>query len=501
MKTTANFLAVDLGASSGRVLCGCWDGTKFSLSEVHRFPNGGVAAPGGVYWDLLRIWSEIKNGIAKHVAQEKSPLAGISVDAWGVDFGLLDAAGELLGNPHQYRDPRTDGTVEAVSEKISLTDLYRRIGVQTMQINTLFQLYSMVRAKSPQLEMARSLLMIPDLFHFFLSGVQRLEYTEASTTQMFSTRERAWETDTLNSLAIPSNIFPALVQPASVLDDLQSSIVKEFGLSSSFPVIAGASHDTASAVAAIPGLDEHSAFLSSGTWSLIGVEIAEPVTSQQAFEWDFTNEGGAGGSVLLMKNLPGLWLLQECQRQWAKLGQAYSWDQIVKLAEQSEPFTFFLNSEAKCFLNPADMPQAIRDYCRDTGQSLPAKDAVIARGCLENIVFKYRSALDRLEQLTGRKLTTLRVVGGGSQNRLLCQFTANATGRTVVAGPVEASALGNVMLQAIATGHLSDIQTGRASIAASIECSVFIPEEVDRWRDEYDRFQKFLMQEPKELAV
>jgi rhamnulokinase len=501
MKTTTNFLAVDLGVYSGRVLLGSWDGKKFDLNELHCFSNGGVVAPGGVYWDVLRLWSEIKVGLSKYSQQIKQPLSGISIDAWGVDFGLLDDSGDLIENPHHYRDPRTNEAIEQVRQKISLEELFFRTGVQTMQINTLFQLHSMVNSGKRELEIARSLLMIPNLFHYFLCGEKRNEYTEASTSQIFSTHDRKWMTDILDLLSIPTDIFSPVSEPGTVLAPIRSSILEETGLAGQCLVIDGATHDTAGAIAAIPGLDKNTAFLCSGTWSIVGVEVQQPVISDQSFQWGFTNEGGTAGTVLLLKNFPGLWLLQECQRYWNRNNRIYTRDDLIRLAEQSPPFAFFLDSEAKCFLNPVNMPEAIRNYCRETHQTVPENDAAIARGCLENITFKYRAALDRLERLTSRKLTTLRVVGEGSQSRLLCQFTANATGRIVIAGPVDASALGNLMLQAIATGHLSDIETGRSCIATSEHYSVYVPEETVYWAEQYHRFFSFLSSESKGLAV
>lgn len=492
MKTTANFLAIDLGASSGRVSLGRWNGEHFQLNELHSFCNGGIFAPGGLYWDAFRIWTEIKVGIAKYAAKSKQPLSGISVDAWGVDFGLLDASGELLGNPHHYRDARTDGAIEEVKKKISLLDLYRRTGVQPSQINTLYQLQSMVNGESEPLKSAKSLLMIPDLFHYFLCGEKGTEYTEASTTQIFCTWERKWTTDILDLLSIPTGIFSQVVHPGTILGALLPAVVEETGVSGRIPVIAGASHDIASAVTAIPGLDKNTAFLWSGTWSILGVEMPEPVISEQALHWGFTNEGGTGDSFLFLKNLPGLWLLQECQRFWSKGECEHTWEELIQLAEGSQPFAFFLDSEDRCFLNPVNMPEAIRRYCYETHQRIPENNIAIARGCLENIIFKYRSALDRLERLTSRKLTRLRIVGEGVQSRLLCQMTANATGREVIAGPAEASALGNLILQAIAGGHLSNIETGRACIASSEEYSVYIPEDTVRWNDEYHRFFAFI---------
>jgi rhamnulokinase len=501
MKTTANFLAIDLGVYSGRVLLGSWNGEKFDLNELHYFLNGGVLAPGGLYWDVLRIWSEIKVGFSKYSSQNKQPLIGASVDAWGVDFGLLDHSGSLLGNPHHYRDSRTDEAVEQVLQKVSLEELFVRTGVQTMQINTLFQLQSMVSSQSRQLELAGSLLMMPSLLHYFLCGEKSNEYTEASTTQIFNMQERSWVADILSRLSIPTNIFTSVSEPGTILAPLRPSIVEETGLTAQCLVIDGASHDTASAITAIPGLDKNSAFLCSGTWSIVGVEVEKPIISDQSFQWGFTNEGGTNGDILLLKNLPGLWLLQECQRYWNRNNRVYTWEELIKLAEQSPPFAFFLDSEARCFLNPPNMPEAIRTYCRETQQPVPENDAIIARGCLENITFKYRSALDRIERLTSRKLTALRVVGSGSQSNLLCQFTANATNRIVIAGPTEASALGNVMMQAIATGHLSDIETGRSCIASTEHYSVYVPEETVYWADQYHRFFTFLSAESRGLAV
>lgn len=492
MKTTANFLAIDLGASGGRVLLGSWNGKQFDLSELHRFRNEGMNAPGGLYWDICRIWTEIKTGISKYSLKHRQPLSGVSVDAWGVDFGLLDASGELLGNPHHYRDARTDGAIEQVAKKIALADLYCRTGVQPSQINTLFQLQSMTCSEREQLRAARSFLMIPDLFHYFLCGEKSTEYTEASTTQIFCTWERKWTTDILDLLSIPANIFSPVIETGTVLGPLLPSVVNETGLTGSSPVIAGASHDIASAVAAIPGLDKSTAFLWSGTWSILGVEMQEPVLSEQALTWGFTNEGSASGSFLLLKNLPGLWLLEECQRHWSREDGEHTWEELIKLAEHCQPFAFYLDSEARCFLNPANMPEAIRRYCYETHQRIPSDNIAIARGCLENIIFKYRSALDRLERLSSRKLTTLRIVGEGVKSRLFCQLTANATGREVIAGPAEASALGNIMLQAIAAGHLSDIESGQACLADSEEYSVYVPQDTVRWNDEYHRFFAFL---------
>lgn len=334
----SHFVAVDLGASSGRLVVGHWDGRRFSLDELHRFPNSGVSLRGSLYWDALRIWSEIQTGLIKFRARFPGPPAGIAVDAWGVDFALLDGRGRLLDNPSHYRDPRTNGIPPRLFQRIPEADLYASNGVQTMQLNTLFQLYSMVLAGDPRLESAETLLMVPDLFNFFLGGAKAGEFTEASTTQFFRLGSRDWDRDLLRALTIPDRILPPVVAPATILSDVGRDVLDLCGFGRTFPVIAVASHDTASAVASIPNLDRHSAFISSGTWSLMGVELDAPITTPRARELHFTNEGGCGNSTLLLRNLTGLWLLQECLRQWQNAGHAYTWDDLIAAAAAARPF-------------------------------------------------------------------------------------------------------------------------------------------------------------------
>ncbi|MGB7199811.1 MAG: rhamnulokinase family protein, partial [Acidobacteriaceae bacterium] len=405
------------------------------------------------------------------------------------DFALLDRSGELLGNPYHYRDARTDGVPELVFERIDARQLFRRTGVQTMQINTLFQLYSMVRGSDSKLKAAETLLMIPDLFHNFLCGERVVEHTEATTTQMYSSTN-GWVRDVLDTLEIPTRILPDVVRPGTKLGPVQAEVLRDTGFSRSFPVVAVASHDTASAVAAIPGMNENSAFISSGTWSLMGVELREPVTSDRAWSLGFTNEGGADGSMLLIKNLTGLWLLQECQRQWSREGRHYTWSDIAAMAATAPAFACLLDVDANDFRAPENMHQAIAEYCRRTMQPNPDTIGVVARGCFESLALKYRSVLESLEAVTARRLDTIRIVGGGCLNTLLCQMTADACNRTVVSGPAEASAFGNVTLQAIATGHLSDIGAGRAAIAASIQCMTYFPQRTDVWDEAYARMEQ-----------
>ncbi len=492
MSCTANFIAIDLGASSGRVLLGRWDGARFELHELHRFENGVVNILGRLHWDVLRLWAEVKAGLARYAAQFDDPPASIGVDTWGVDFALLDQAGRLIGNPYGYRDRHTDGMLERVLQQVSRRWIFEQTGIQFMQINTLIQLFSMVQAGDPQLAAAETLLMIPDLFHYWLTGRKAAEYTNATTTQFFHGRERRWATELLEALNLPSQILPPLVAPGTVLGELRPEVLDETGLRGPVPVIAPASHDTGSAVAAIPGLGPHSAYISSGTWSLMGVEIGQPIVTDRALELNFTNEGGVAGSIRLLQNITGLWLLQECRRQWRRARQSYGWDELLALGERAAPFGSLVNPDAADFLSPGDMPAAIRAYCRRTGQAEPESVGAVVRCCLDSLALKYRSVLGALEDLVGHRLATIRVVGGGSQNRLLCQLTADACDRPVVAGPVEATALGNIMVQAIGSGHLPDLAAGRRAIAASVQLDLYEPRPGADWEAAFARFNRLL---------
>jgi rhamnulokinase len=494
MKETINFLAIDLGASSGRVLLGRWDGTHLSLQELHRFANRPVDVLGHQHWDVLHLWTEIKVGLAVYTGQFDSPLAGIGVDTWGVDFALLDAAGHLLGNPYHYRDRRTNGLMELAFQQIPRHQIFEQTGIQFMQLNTLYQLFSMAQTNDPQLNMADTLLMMPDLFHYWLTGRKATELTIATTSQMFDIRKRQWAVELLIRLGIPTHFLPPVVPPGTVLGDVRPELMTEVGLHQPVPVIAPGSHDTASAVAAIPGLDAHSAYISSGTWSLMGAEIPEPIINNQALAHNFTNEGGVNNTTRLLKNLTGLWLLQESQRQWQREGHHYSWDELLALSEDAEPFRSLVDPDSPDFLSPGDMPAAIRAYCRRTDQPEPSGVGAIVRCCLESLALKYRWVMEALEALIGRQLKTIRIVGGGSQNRLLSQFTADVCKRLVVTGPVEATALGNILLQVIATGHLPDISAGRQAIACSFDQQHFEPMSTRAWEKAFGRFSELLGQ-------
>lgn len=488
MSDAATFLAVDLGASSGRVVQGTLSGGRFELRELRRFENGPVRLGGSLYWNALGLWSEIQGALSTYARHSGPPLEGIGVDTWGVDFALLDRSGELLGVPHHYRDPRTDGVMEQVFARLPKTDLYARTGVQFMQINTLYQLYSL--RGSAQLEAAATLLMMPDLFHYWLTGEVSGETTVASTSQLLDARTRRWNTGLLELLELPSHILPPLVAPGTVLGTLQGSVARDTGLPKGTPVIAPAGHDTASAVAATTG---GGMFVSSGTWSLVGTEVAEPVLTADALARDFTNESGVGGTVRLLKNVAGLWLLLECRRVWALEGDAYSWEALLAAAGRAAPFRSLADPGAETFLHPESMPEAIRAACRESGEPEPQSIGELVRCCLESLALKYRSVLDDLETLTGTPLEVVRIVGGGSQNALLCQYTADACNRPVVAGPVEATALGNVLVQALARGFLPSLEAGRQVVAASSPQTHYEPQDREAWEDTYARFWKLYL--------
>lgn len=488
MAHTKDYLAADLGASNGRVLAAGWDGERFALHELHRFANGPVRVLGGQQWNILGLWSEIKSGMARYGSEFGRQPAGIGIDTWGVDFALLDRAGQMLGNPVHYRDTRTDGMQEVIFSVVGREEIFRQTGIQFMQINTLVQLFSLRRQRDPQLEIADLLLMIPDLLHYWLTGRKVAEYTIASTSQMLHAEERRWATGLLARLHLPTHLLPPIVEPGVILGPLVPDVAEEVGMDPATPVIAVGSHDTASAVAAVPGLDERSAYISSGTWSLMGVEISQPIINEQTLKFNFTNEGGVSNTIRLLKNIGGLWLLQESRRQWQRSGRDYTWEELLALGEEAQPFRSLVNPDAEEFLNPPDMLGALRTFCLHNGQPEPESVGQIVRCCLESLALRYRWVLEALEMLVGHRLEVVRIVGGGSQNRLLCQLTADACQRPVVAGPVEATALGNVMVQAIASGELSGLAEGRAAIAASIVQEQFEPGDSAGWDEAFGRF-------------
>jgi rhamnulokinase len=396
----------------------------------------------------------------------------------------------LISNPVHYRDRRTEGVPERLFEVLDKKSIFCETGVQPWHINTLFQLYSMVLEGDPQLDVAQTLLTIPDLFSYFLCGATAVEFTEATTTQMFALRCGDWARDLIRSAGIPERIMPAVVQPCSNLGSARLTVLEESRFSHSVPVIAVASHDTASAVAAIPCLDEGSAFISSGTWSLVGIELSAPNTSEETYRLGFTNEGAVNGRFLLLKNLAGLWTIQECLRCWEKEGRSHGWNEVIEAAAVAPAFRSLLDPNDSEFELPADMPAAVQDYCGRTGQPAPRTVGEFARAVFEGLALSYRRVLGALERLSGQPISTIRIVGGGSQNALLSQMVADACNRLVVTGPKEATVLGNLLAQAIATGHIGDFQQGRIAIAESFHCETYEPHPSERWDEVFEKFQQ-----------
>ncbi len=487
-------LAVDLGASSGRVMAGEFNGSNLELREISRFDNGPVDLMGTIHWDVLRLWDEIQKGIGKGVkelTEAGSPPMSVGVDTWGVDFGLLDRQGKLLGNPVHYRDSRTDNMVEKVYGRIPRDEVFGVTGLQTMQLNTLFQLAALKEEASAQLEQAHALLFMPDMFHYFLSGQRTNEYCIASTSQILDAARREWAWDLIDRLEFPRCIFQDITPPCTVLGSLLDPVKANVG--ADLKVVAVGSHDTASAVAAVPAAGTGNfAYLSSGTWSLLGAEMEQPVLSARCMELNFTNEGGLGNTIRLLKNIMGLWLLQELRQEWEDAGRDVSWEEMTGMAREARPFLAWIDPDDEKFLAPGSMSGRIRDYCRDTNQPVPETDGALVRCVLESLAFKYRRVLVGLDELAGSAFEVLHIVGGGIQNELLCQFTANAVNRPVKAGPVEGTALGNMLGQLIALGEIDSVAQGREVIANSTGVTDYTPEDTVAWEDAGQRFEEVI---------
>jgi len=486
MATVRRLLAIDLGAESGRAVLGNFDGDKLDLQVVHRFANTPVRVLDGLYWDVLSLHREMVHGL-----RQAGPVDSIGVDTWGVDFALLGRNGELLGNPRHYRDPHTEGVMDAAFATVPRAEIYRRTGLQFMRFNSLFQLLALKRDRSPLLDAATHLLFMPDLFHYFLTGIKVNEYTDASTSQLLDPRTRTWDHDLAARFGLPPQLLGTLVQPGTVLGPLRASVCQETG-QGGVPVVAPGTHDTASAVAAVPAKGGSWAYISSGTWSLVGVETATPVLTEAALGYNFTNEGGVGGTTRLLKNVMGLWLVQECKRAWERAGESRTYDELARLAAEAEPFAAHVNPDDEGFILPASMPEAIVAFCRRTGQKPPDTAGGVVRCALESLALKYRWVLEKAEELTGQRREVIHVVGGGCQNALLCQLTADACNRPVVAGPVEATAMGNLLVQAIGLKLLGSVADGREVVARSSETRTYTPREAGRWDEAYGRFVKLL---------
>jgi rhamnulokinase len=478
-------LGIDLGASSGRVFLGQRSGNTLNLSEVHRFPNEPLDNGHSCHWDVARLWAEVRSALAR---AEGPRIESVGVDAWGVDYALLGERGELLQNPYHYRDPRN---VSAMSEVLALVpkeEIYRQTGIQFMPINTLNQLFAAERDTPELLAAAHRLIMIPDLFHYWLTGNAVCEYTAASTTQFANPVSRNWARELLRMLNLPDQLPAEIVEPGTIVGHVMPEVAP--GAVSGVPVIAPASHDTASAVAAVEARGS-AAFLSSGTWSLIGTELDSPLLTADALRMNFTNEGGVCGTTRVLKNVMGLWMLQSCRRQWAARGQHFSYGELVAAARQQPAFGSLVDPDDSSFLNPGDMLAAIDEFCARTDQLPPASPPAYVRLILESLALKYRLVIRDLEALIGRQIKLIRVIGGGSNNQLLNQFTADASGKRTVAGPAEAAVLGNIGVQMISTGAVASLKEMRAMIDRSFPPGIFDPQDPVSWDNQAGRFRQY----------
>jgi rhamnulokinase len=486
------YLAVDLGAESGRVMAGQFDGKQMQLRQLHRFPNGGVSIGGTLRWNVVQLWSEIQTGLNLAATEFGDSIVSVGVDTWGVDFVLLNENDELLGLPYHYRDDRTKGMLNAAISAVPRSEIFAATGLQFMEINSLYQLMAMHEKNPGLMEQASWFLMMPDFFHWCLCGSRVVEFTNATTTQMLHPTQRNWSVDLLRKLRLPTDIFPEIVEPGTLLGNLRPEVAQATGLGR-IKVVTPATHDTAAAVAAVPTANTGQAnwaYISSGTWSLMGVEIQDAVFTDRALELNVTNEGGIDGTFRLLKNIMGLWLVQQSRRSFARQGHEFDYSQMAALAESAAPFVSLVDPDHEQFLKPDCMASAIGQRCRETSQPVPESPGAVIRCALESLALKYRMVLGWLEELTGTKVEVIHIVGGGTQNRLLNQFTANACQVPVITGPIEATALGNVLVQARSSGEISSLSDLRQVASASSEIERYEPEMSGEWTAAWERFQQ-----------
>jgi rhamnulokinase len=501
--TETCFLGVDLGAESGRVMAGLFDGRRIRLEQVHRFANGAVSIADTLRWDVLRLWSEIQDGLAKGAASFGKRIVSVGVDTWGVDYVLLSRTGELLGQPYHYRDRRTEGVLAQAFSRVPRREVFSQTGLQFMEFNTLFQLLAFQKTNAELLTQADRMLMMPDFFHWCLCGSRVIERTNATTTQCFHPTAGQWAFDLLRKFGLPLPIFPEVVEPGTRLGRLRETIATRAGLAR-IEVVAPATHDTGSAVAAVPTRKTGApnwAYISSGTWSLMGVEVQQAVLSDRALELNVTNEGGIDGTYRLLKNIMGLWLVQECRRAFERQGKNYDYAQLTAMSAEAAPLQSLVNPDDRAFLKPDDMSLAIREWCGRYGEPVPQTEGELIRCALESLAFKYRMVLEWLEELTGTRIETIHIVGGGCQNESLNQLAADACGRPVVAGPVEATVLGNLLVQARSAGELGTLADLREVVRASSAPVTYEPRHSARWNDSYPRFVELVAKSAQDAAI
>ncbi len=485
-------LAYDFGASSGRAMLGSYDGQKISIEEIHRFSNDPVYIDDTLYWDVLRLFHEMKTGLIEARKAGHDDIQSIGIDTWGVDFGLIDDKGRLLENPIHYRDKRTDGLMEEVWEKIGKKNLYNRTGTQFMQFNTIYQLYSIAKNRPELFERTDKLLFMPDLLSYFLTGKKVAEFSMASTTQMLNSKTGDWDFDLLNELGIPTDILEKVVDSATVIGNLTEQVCYETGLKP-ITVTAVAGHDTGSAMISAPADTDLFAFLSSGTWSLLGSELPKPVVNDLTYKYEYSNEGGINRTARLIKNIMGLWIYQECRRQWNKEGDPVSFDELEMSARKAAPFACLIDVDHQDFYHPGEMPNRVVEFCRRTGQYVPKNRAEIVRCIMESLALKYRYVFDGLCEIVKSKIPKLHMVGGGCKNTMISQFTSDALGIEVTSGPIEATAIGNITAQLISLGAIKDLKQAREVIKDSFEIKSYFPQNSKLWEEKYEYYLKNIL--------
>ncbi|MFP4288954.1 MAG: rhamnulokinase [Bacteroidales bacterium] len=489
--TTSNpvYLAFDFGAESGKAVAGSIQNKKLEFREIYRFPTGLLQLNDHYFWNVYRFYEEIIRSLKQTVVSENMQPHSIAFDTWGVDFGLLDRDGSLIRTPFAYRDPQgAEAMNDFHQHKMNPRDIYQLTGISMQPFNSLYQIWALSKRNDFAFAQAEKLLFMPDLLNYFLSGVQKTEFSFATTTQLFNPQKYAWEEKLLQSAGLNSSLLNDIVEPGEMLGNVSHSVQKQTGLKDT-KIVSVCSHDTGSAIVAVPALEDNWAFISSGTWSLMGVETEKPVISQKAFDWNFSNEGIDKNRYRLLKNIMGIWILQGCKRSWDKPGNTYHYADLVKMAEQAKPAGTFIDPDDQVFFNPADMPGAIDDFCQRTNQQKPASKGEYVRVILESLALKYRMVLEQLTHITAVKIDKIHIIGGGIQNQLLCQYAANATGKTVVAGPVEGTALGNIGMQAKASGEIKSIEEIRHLIKNTFDLKIYTPTDGARWEKAYDRFR------------
>lgn len=492
MSEITKVLAFDFGASSGRAMLFSFDGEKLSIEEMHRFSNDPVMIGDSFHWDVLRLFFEIKQGINKTVLAGHKDIAAIGIDTWGVDYGLFDEKGKLLGNPYHYRDTRTNGMVELADKTIGKEYIFNKTGIQFNFYNTLFQLMAARKEEDPLLDIADKALFMPDIFNYLLTGEMKNEYSIASTSQMLDVKTKTWDKELLEKANIPTDLFCDVVMPGEVIGMLTDDICEELGCPK-IPVIAVGSHDTASAVASVPVTEEYPyAYISTGTWALMGSELDSPNVSDTTYHYNFTNEGGVCGKIRFLKNIMGLWIIQESKRQWAREGKNFSFDDLEQAAWAAKPFESFIDPDCEDFATPGNMPKRIREFCKRTGQPVPETEGDIIRCVAQSLAFKFRMVAEAIEDITKKPLAAVHMVGGGIKDTMVCRFTASATGKTVLAGPVEATSTGNALVQLMALGKVKDLMEGRQIVKNSFPIKTYQPEDASTWNEAYEAYKKIV---------